>query len=137
MLKLDPRNPDNPIVWSVKTPFRTDDGVWTTPIVGEAVVYWTTKPGTIYAIDRTSGAVLWQKAINGPALSSPLLVDGVLLQGDGAGILHAYDVSNAAVEPPELWRVQLDGNIESTPVVWKGRIYVGTRGGYFVCIGTA
>ena len=137
MLKLDPRNPDNPIVWSVKTPFRTDDGVWTTPIVGEAVVYWTTKPGTIYAIDRTSGAVLWQKSINGPALSSPLLVDGVLLQGDGAGILHAYDVSNPSVEPPELWRVQLDGNIESTPVVWKGRIYVGTRGGYFVCIGTA
>ncbi|MDO8391661.1 MAG: PQQ-binding-like beta-propeller repeat protein [Actinomycetota bacterium] len=136
MLKLDPRNPDNPIVWSVKTTFRADDGVWTTPIITGNVVIWTTKPGEIYGIDRTTGAVLWTQKINGPALSSPLLVDGVLIQGDGAGILHAYDVSNPSVQPSELWTVQLDGNIESTPVIWKGRIYVGTRGGYFVCIGT-
>jgi PQQ-like domain len=31
--------------------------------------------------------------------------------------------------------VQLDGCIESTPAVWKGRIYVGARGGKFYAIG--
>lgn len=135
MMKLDPSKPDNPIVWSVHTPFREDDGIWTTPIIDGNVVIWTSKPGTIYGIDKNTGATLWTQAINGPALSSPALVDGVLIQGDGAGILHAFDLSNPAVQPTELWRVQLDGNIESTPVVWKGRIYVGTRGGYEVAIG--
>jgi len=135
MIKLDPRKPDNPIVWSVKTTFRVDDGVWTTPIIDGDVVIWTSKPGVIYGIDKNTGQVLWQQKISGPALSSPTLVDGVLIQGDGTGVLHAYDLSSPRSQPKELWSVQLEGNIESTPVVWKGRIYVGTRGGFEDCIG--
>ncbi|MCB0957706.1 MAG: PQQ-binding-like beta-propeller repeat protein [Ilumatobacter sp.] len=49
--------------------------------------------------------------------------------------MHAYDLADPRVEPTEIWSLDLDGNIESTPVVWNGRIYVGTRGGYFYCIG--
>ena len=135
MLKLDPRKPDNPIVWSVHLPFRVDDGVWSTPIIAGDVVLWTSKPGWIYGIDKNTGEVLWKQKINGPALSSPALVDGVLIQGDGAGILHAYDLSNPRAAPVELWSLALGGNIESTPVVWKGRIYVGTRAGFEVAVG--
>ena len=35
----------------------------------------------------------------------------------------------------ELWRVELGGCIESTPAVWKGQIFVGTRAGGFYAIG--
>ena len=64
------------------------------------------------------------------------MVDGVLLEGDCSGVLHAYDVSDTTVDPPELWRVQLPaGCIEATPAVWKGRIYLGTRSGYFFALG--
>ena len=66
-----------------------------------------------------------------------MVVDDVLIQGDCNGVLHAYDVSDTTVEPPELWTVELGGCIESTPAVWKGRIYVGTRGGRFYAIGDA
>ena len=31
--------------------------------------------------------------------------------------------------------MKLGGCIESTPAVWKGRIYVGARGGRFYAIG--
>lgn len=137
MLKIDPRNPDNPVVWSVHTNFRVDDGVWTAPIIDGDVVFWTSKPGTVYAIDRATGTVLWTTGVNGPALSSPVLVDGVLLQGDAAGVLHAFDVTDPHVPPVELWQLDIGGNIESTPAVWNGRIYVGTRAGYFVCVGLA
>jgi outer membrane protein assembly factor BamB len=27
------------------------------------------------------------------------------------------------------------GSFESTPIVWQGRIYVGSRDGYFYCLG--
>ncbi len=50
-------------------------------------------------------------------------------------MLHAYDVSDPTVDPPELWTVQLTGCIESTPAVWNGRIFVGARGGQFYAIG--
>lgn len=135
MLKLDPRRPDDPIVWSYRTNFAVDDGVWTTPIVTDSVVIWTSKPGRIYALDRTTGAELWQLRIAGPALSSPVLVDGVLVQGDAAGVLHAFDLTDPRVQPVELWSLDIGGNIESTPTVWNGRIYVGTRSGYLVSVG--
>lgn len=136
MLKIDPRHPEAPVVWAVHTNFRVDDGVWTTPVVGAEVVFWTSKPGTIYAIDRASGAVLSTTRVPGPVLSSPVLVDGVLLQGDATGVLHAFDVADPRAAPVELWQLDIGANIESTPAVWNGRIYVGTRGGYFVCVGS-
>ena len=35
----------------------------------------------------------------------------------------------------ELWSVDLGGCIESTPAVWNGRIFVGTRAGGIYAIG--
>jgi hypothetical protein len=49
--------------------------------------------------------------------------------------MHAYDVSNTTVVPPELWKVEIGGCIESTPAVWKGRLYFGTRAGGVHAVG--
>ncbi len=64
-----------------------------------------------------------------------MVVDETLIMGDCSGVLHAYDVSDPKKDPPELWTVQLEGCIESTPTVFKGKIYVGARGGAFYAIG--
>jgi hypothetical protein len=54
----------------------------------------------------------------------------VLIEGDCSGWLHAWDVSKEGKTPPELWRLKVDDAcIESTPAVWRGWIWVGTRGG--------
>ncbi|MEZ5273745.1 MAG: PQQ-binding-like beta-propeller repeat protein [Ilumatobacteraceae bacterium] len=135
LLKIDPRNPDNPVVWSIDVNNGVDSGTWATPIIVGDVVVWNTKPGKVYGIDRATGQILWKISVQGPVLSSPSLVDGVLIQADANGTIHAYDLADPRVEPTEIWSLDLDGNIESTPVVWNGRIYVGTRGGYFYCIG--
>ena len=63
------------------------------------------------------------------------MVDDVMLQGDCNGVLHAYDVSDPRVQPPELWSVEIGGCIESTPAVWHGRIFFGTRAGRFWALG--
>jgi outer membrane protein assembly factor BamB len=58
-----------------------------------------------------------------------------LIQGDcRGGVLRGFDVSDTTVVPPQLWAIQLGGCVESTPTVWGGRIYVGTRSGYFHAI---
>ena len=67
----------------------------------------------------------------GPVWSSPVVVDEVLVQADCGGVVHGFDLRDTTVAPPELWRVTVGGCIESTPVVWKGQIFVGTRGGHF------
>ena len=64
-----------------------------------------------------------------------MIVDDVWIQGDCAGVLHGFDVSDTMVEPPSLWEVELGGCIESTPAVWDGQIFVGTRMGRFYALG--
>jgi outer membrane protein assembly factor BamB len=131
LIKLDPRQPDNPLVWSVKDA----RGFWTTPALHDDIVIAASDGGTVYAVDRQTGAVRWTFELPPPTWQSAVIVDDTLIQGDCNGGLHAYDVADTTVAPPEKWTVQLEGCIESTPAVWQGRLFVGTRGGRFYAIG--
>ena len=135
VMRLDPSRPDDPLVWSVPVQGADKSGVWATPALHRDVVYVATHLGDLMAIDRESGAVRWTIRLPGPTWQSPVVVDDVIIQGDCNGVLHAYDVSDTTVQPPELWSVDLGGCIESTPAVWNGRIYVGTRAGQFFAVG--
>jgi outer membrane protein assembly factor BamB len=135
IMKLDPTNPDAPLVWSVPDPDGLSNGVWATPAIHGDTLYVPTNGGTFYALDRATGATRWTLDLPGPTWQSPVVVDDVLIQGDCSGVLHGYDVSDPNVPPPEIWSVELGGCIESTPAVWRGRIFVGTRGGQVFAIG--
>jgi hypothetical protein len=137
MWKLNPAVPDAPLVWSQHDEGEAKAGSFSTPgIVGDLVIY-TTYTGRAVGVDRNTGAVRFEKRLTAPLMGSPVIVDNVWLQGDCDGVLHAYDVSNTLIDPPEVWQVPLGSCIESTPAVWKGRIYVGTRGGFVYAIGDA
>ena len=131
LMKLDPSKPDDPLVWSV----HDSRGFWATPALHDDLVIAPSDDGTIYGVDRATGKVRWTVALPGPTWSSPVVVDDVWVQGDCAGGIHAFDVSDTKVKPPELWNVQVVGCVESTPAVWDGRLFVGTRGGRFVAVG--
>ncbi len=137
IMKLDPTKPDNPLVWSIKDQGASKAGVWGTTALWKDVVYTDTNGGRLLGIDRATGAIRWEKKLPGPTWQSPVVVDDVLIVGDCSGVLHAYDVSDTTIDPPELWTVKLSGCIESTPAVWNGRIFVGARGGRFYAIGDA
>ena len=133
LIKLDPRQPYDPLVWSVKDP----GGFWTTPALHDDIVIAASDGGTVYGVDRGTGAVRWTFPLPPPTWQSAVIVDDTLIQGDCEGGLHGYDVSDTTAAPPRLWSVSLEGCIESTPAVWKGRLFVGARGGRFYAIGDA
>jgi outer membrane protein assembly factor BamB len=135
LLRLDPRRPDDPLVWSVKDQGERDEhGFWATPALHRDLVIAATTGGRLLGVDRATGAIRWEKELFGPVWQSPVVVDDVLLQGDCAGTLRAYDVRDTTVDPPELWALRIGGCIESTPAVWGGRIHVGTRAGQLVTV---
>lgn len=134
IIKLDPRRPD-PLVWKVDERPYNNAGVWGTVALYKDLVIADTDEGKVLGIDRATGAVRWSFMLPRPTWQSPVVVDDVLLLGDCNGVLHAYDVSNTAVRPPERWQVKVEGCIESTPAVWKGVIYVGTRNGAVHALG--
>jgi outer membrane protein assembly factor BamB len=134
LMKLDPTKPDDPLVWSIPATeigFEGAGGSWSTPALYGEYVFFTTAAGRMLAVDRDDGKVAWELQIAAPSIGSPVVVDDVLIQGDCSGHLLAWDVSNPAFPPPLLWSVDLGDCIESTPAVWGGWIYVGTREGYF------
>lgn len=134
LIKLDPTRPDDPLVWSVPVQTRLPDGIWATPAVHEDVVIAPTNEGFLMGVDRETGEVRWEKKVQGPVWSSPVVVDDVLIQADCEGLIHAYDLSDTAIDPPEIWRFALPWCIESTPTVLDGVIYVGHRRGEFWAI---
>jgi len=130
IMKLDPSKPDNPLVWKHDDRPRIPAGVWGTPALYKDIVVFDTTGGDVHGIDRASGAVRWTFHLpSGQVWQSPVVIDGVLVIGDCLGDLHAYDIADTTKPPAPLWTVSLGGCIESTPAVWKGRLYFGTRAG--------
>ncbi|MFN8125780.1 MAG: PQQ-binding-like beta-propeller repeat protein [Candidatus Nanopelagicales bacterium] len=127
MVKLDPSKPDDPIVWNIRMP--ESGGVWGTPALYQDVVVYDTNAGDVLGVDRMTGAIRWKKKLPGPTWQSPVVIDGVLVLGDCDGTMHAYDMSDTSKDPPELWNVKIGGCIESTPAVWNGKMWFGTRDG--------
>ena len=127
------RLPGEPLVWSIdarEIGFEGAGGSWSTPALYGDLVYFTTAAGRVLAVERETGDIRWERQIGAPAIGSPVVVDGVLIQGDCAGDLWAWDVSEPDADPVLLWKLHFNDCIESTPAVWRGWIYFGTRQGY-------
>jgi outer membrane protein assembly factor BamB len=135
LLKIDPTNQEDPVVWSIDTRKNGESGSWATPALWGDLVIFTTKPGEVIAARQSDGSVAWRLKIAGGTISSPSVVDGVLLQGDGAGYMRAWRLDPVR-EPVAMWGIRLGGNIESTAATWAGQLYVGSRDGYFYKIST-
>lgn len=133
VLKLDPSNPDDPLVWSRQANSGISSGVWATPGLHKDTVIIATDDGEILAFDTATGEDRWQLELPGPTWQSPVVVDDVLVMGDCSGVMHGYDISGTV--PSELWALDLgEGCLESTPAVWDGGIFVGSRNGTFYAL---
>ena len=86
-------------------------------------------------VDTDDGEVVWRERIGYHEWSSPVVVDDTLIVGacEGTGI-RAWSLADPR-DPRPLWTVRTGGCVESTPAVWDGRIYVGSRDGYFYAFG--
>ena len=134
IMKLDPSQPAAPLVWSRQAQSGPETGIWATPALHDDVVIVPTDTGEVLGLDRATGDERWRLNLPGPLWSSPVVIGDTLLQGDCAGTLHAYALDPNA-PPSELWSVELGGCLESTPAVWNGQIFVGSRNGNFYAIG--
>ncbi len=130
LMMLDPTKPNSPVVWSMQLGgFEPDGGILGTPALYNGIVYATYTEGGVAAVDATTGKLLWTRSLPGPTWSSPVPIDGKLIVGDGSGSLNCFDISKPRIMPKLVWHLHLGGIIESTPAVWRGWIYVGTRDG--------
>ena len=133
LMKLDPRRPNDPVVWSLSASeigFQGAGGSWSTPALHGDSVLFTTAAGRLLSVDRETGGIAWELQVGSPTITSPVVLGDTLVQGDCTGHLYAWDLADPTQPPPLLWNLDLGDCIESTPAVWDGWLYVGTREGF-------
>ncbi|MCE5342394.1 MAG: PQQ-binding-like beta-propeller repeat protein [Eubacteriales bacterium] len=112
-------------------------GCYASPVVGQNtvsdLVFFTVTNGTsgatVYALTKATGDVRWSKALETPAVSSPVAVynlagDAWLVQAESDGKLHLMD----AVTGKILNTLQLDGIVEASPAVYRDVLVITTTG---------
>lgn len=129
-----------------------------------ALAAFTAIDGNLYVVsqDETEGTVSGPQGQTGPptpklvfkdevggGISTPIMVDDYIIQGGYGARMNVYRIDYQAEDGVPLkdragnqWSVGVTqvasfpaGSFESTPIVWQGRIYVGSRDGSFYCLG--
>lgn len=137
LIKLDPYTDGDPLVWGVDltVPGTADSGSWASPALHNGFVYTNTHQGELIAVDGETGEVVWTDEVGFHSWSSPSIVGDVLVTATCLGDVRAYSLDDPR-SPVKLWSVDLGGScLESTPAIWNGRIYLGSRDGYLRALG--
>lgn len=115
-------------LWTAKVGIGTSS-----PTVSHGVVYVGSQFSGVYAFaadgcGRARCDPLWVGVTSADVLNSPAVSDGMVYAGDGAGLFYAFDADGCdAPTCPPLWTGPVSGPIfDSSPVVWRGKVYVGS-----------
>lgn len=135
LIKLDP-HADDPYVWGVPMPGGGGDGgFWATPALGDGVLYNTSHTGRLIAVDIETGEIVWEDEVATHSWSSPVIVDETLIAATCGGQIRAYSLADPR-SPTPTWTHQVSEScLESTPAVWNGQLFLGSRDGGFYAIG--
>jgi len=103
-------------------------------------VYFASRDGGVYCVDRANGQLLARAELHEPVKASVAVTDQSVYAMTAGGAL--FGLSRRSLEPA--WEVRLGsartvGEQEamciSSPAVARGRVYVGTQQEGFICVG--
>lgn len=80
--------------------------------------------------------LLWKKNI-GSSISTPVFIDNYLIVAGYDCKLHIFDIQKTddGISVAETTNFSATGSFESTPTVSDMKIYIGSRNGWFYCLG--
>lgn len=114
------------IVWTNKD---SQKELFTTPAVGDTLVFYGSDDKHIYAVDRETGVQKWKHKTDGTPTSPVIAADQLLFGADGVLIALALDTGE------EVWSHEVSDSI-SSPSVINDLIIVGSEDGTVVAFGS-
>jgi outer membrane protein assembly factor BamB len=103
--------------------FATQDKVRTDAFVAGPTVFTASLDHSVYAVERATGKEEWHKELRAEITSSPLVFEDKLLVGTRGSVLYGLGLEKGDI----LWRGLFWGSwVESTPVPWKDKVYIGS-----------
>jgi polyvinyl alcohol dehydrogenase (cytochrome) len=120
--------------------FTTESDVSATPTVSGGVVYFPDWGGNLYAVEASSGTLLWSHKVSqydgmagAVSRTSPVINGNMLIIGDHRGTVEAHAGANIiAVNRSNgdlIWKTQVETHsaaiITGSPLVYNNVVYVG------------
>jgi outer membrane protein assembly factor BamB len=107
------------------------------PSVVNNVLYIGDLSSNLIALNTNNGSLKWiYNSLNGHAVSSPTIVDGVVYICSYGGSVYAIDANSGTLQ----WRYNTGLDIDASPIVLNGVLYIGAGSGgtstYFYAIHT-
>ncbi|KAH6767584.1 hypothetical protein C2S52_018567 [Perilla frutescens var. hirtella] len=143
------------IVWKVST----DGPIFAGPCLSQALpsqVLICSRDGSIYSFEMATGNLIWKHVVGHPITSSPYVDENTQLMSnnsnssdrlicicDSSGSIYVLRVDSSSTRNSkwnmedrveEFARLDLEGDIFSSPVMIGGRIFVGCRDDHVYCI---
>jgi eukaryotic-like serine/threonine-protein kinase len=121
------------VLWTYTAP--SADQSFGNPIVDNGVVYSaeTSSVGGnphLYALNATSGSLIWANPIPGNATTNLAAFNGVLYFSGAISSLYAISEANGSV----VWSSQVDGGAVSTPTPTAGTIYYSSANSFVTAV---
>lgn len=123
--------PNGTLVWrfftgNSPTYSSLSDRLRASPTIVDGVLYMGTNNTSFYALNATSGSVIWRVTTPANVESSAAVADGVVYVGILWGGSHGYVDAFNATTGTLIWQYLTNGGIESSPAVANGVVYVGS-----------
>ena len=93
------------------------------PAVANGMVYVGSLDDNIYALNATTGALLWSYTTGSIVASSPAVANGMVYVGSEDDNVYALNATTGAL----LWSYTTGAQILSSPAVANGMVYVGSE----------
>jgi outer membrane protein assembly factor BamB len=92
------------------------------PVISNGVVYIGSADKNLYAVNATTGALLWKNLTGGSIASSPAVSNGIVYFGSTDTNVYALDASTGA----QVWTYNAVNYIYSSPTIANNTVYIPT-----------
>ncbi len=108
--------------------FKTQDGITSSPLIDNGVLFFGSNDRRVYAITGLSGSeptVKWSFTTGDQVNAAPLLEAGVLYIGSTDKSFYALDAGTGK----ELWSVKAEGPLYGRAAIYKNLVFIGAGPG--------
>ncbi len=99
--------------------------LYTSAAIVNNIVYVGSSDGNAYALNATTGSILWSQKIGSDSASSPAVINNVVYVGTDNGTFDALNATSGAI----LWSASLGSSLLNSPTVANNIIYIGSQNG--------
>jgi outer membrane protein assembly factor BamB len=103
------------------------------PQIANDILYLRTDSGTFYAVQETSGSVLWRYRYQDFPIDQPVVVQGMIYVSSYTGSIRALRTADGAV----LWHTSVQGLVTSSLLVSDNTLYFSRNQNTIVALRTA